>query len=117
MAHTKIVALAVALSVLACAWASHAQNVPTLSAGAYTNDQADRGFMKYMQTCSRCHGADLQGLEAPPLSGGAFMQRWQGKYVGELFEHTLDFMPADQPKTLDAKTVADLMAYVLQFNG
>lgn len=104
-------------TVLLVAPVVQAQSPPSLAAGAYTNAQADRGFSAFMKSCSKCHGADLQGLEAPPLSGATFMSRWQGHSVDELFEHTLDFMPADEPRSLDPPTVADLMAYVLQFNG
>src|SRR5262245_54416068 len=108
--------IAIALLVGVCP--ANAQAPNSLLAGAYTNAQADRGFANYMKPCSRCNGADLQGLEAPPLSGAAFMSRWQGHSVNELFEHTLDFMPADQPpRSLEPQTVADLMAFVLQFNG
>lgn len=117
MRQGRFVGFGLALVTLAAATPVAGQNAPGVLSGAYTNAQADRGFTKFMQTCSRCHGADMQGLEAPALAGAAFMSRWQGKYVGDLFEHTLDFMPADDPKSLDAATVADLMAYVLQFNG
>ena len=35
----------------------------------------------------------------------------------ELFDHVLEFMPADDPGTLDAQLTADLVAYLLQANG
>ena len=91
------------------------QGVTTVNAGAYTGAQADRGFGKFLGTCAQCHGVDLGGVDCPPLVGAAFIARWPS--VGELFDHVLEFMPADNPGTLDGQATADLVAYILQANG
>src|SRR5207249_4986894 len=55
--------------------------------GVYSEEQAKRGEMLYVQHCSSCHGTTLEGGEmAPPLAGGAFNSNWNDLSLGDIVE-------------------------------
>jgi mono/diheme cytochrome c family protein len=82
--------------------------------GVYTADQAKRGEALYKETCSACHGDNLEGSgPMPPLSGKDFLANWQGKTVGDLFEKVTTSMPATAPGTLTPEQAADILSYTL----
>ena len=84
----------------------------------YTVEQAARGQTAYGQTCARCHQASLGGAdESPALTGSAFLGNWNGHTLGELHERIRTTMPQDDPGTYGRQFIADVMAYVLKFNG
>ncbi len=86
--------------------------------GIYTPQQAERGAAGYAQNCQKCHGAQLQGLgEAKPLTGSEFLSNWNGLTVGDLFDRVRTTMPLDNPRALTREAYADILAYVLKFNG
>jgi len=86
--------------------------------GTYTKTQAARGKTVYEQTCSRCHGETLLGGDdAKPLVGEAFLQAWDGKPVGKLFDVIRTTMPDDGPAVLSRRESADVVAYLLGANG
>ena len=86
--------------------------------GVYTNKQAKRGELQYQQQCATCHGASLVGGEAsPPLAGDQFLEAWDGRSLGELFETIQVTMPADSPGRLSTQQCADIVAFVLSSNG
>ncbi len=53
----------------------HAQE-RTVRDGVFSRAQAERGQALYAQRCALCHGAALQGVNAPPLVGSVFVGRW-----------------------------------------
>ncbi len=86
--------------------------------GVYTEAQATRGAEAYQANCQSCHGAQLTGQgEAKPLSGASFLSGWNGLSVGDLFERIRSTMPMTAPKSLPRDTYADILAYLLKFNG
>jgi sugar lactone lactonase YvrE len=90
----------------------------TLWSGVYSEAQAERGAQAYQANCESCHGANLTGQgEAKPLSGTSFLSGWNGLSVGDLFERVRSTMPMTAPKSLPRETYADILAYVLKFNG
>ena len=90
----------------------------TVWSGVYTEAQAERGAAAYAAHCQVCHGAQLTGVgEAKPLSGSAFLSSWNGLTVGDLFDRVRSTMPATAPKSLPRETYADVLAYLLKFNG
>jgi alcohol dehydrogenase (cytochrome c) len=98
--------------------------LPALTASAqdvalsYTAAQAQRGKATYDGACVACHGPNLNdGALGPPLTGPAFIQKYGGKSVGNLFTVTSTTMPTGAPGSLGAATYADLVAYVLQSNA
>jgi mono/diheme cytochrome c family protein/sugar lactone lactonase YvrE len=86
--------------------------------GVYTEAQAQRGQAAYAQSCVRCHGPGLAGVgEAKPLTGPEFLSNWNGLTLADLFDRTRTTMPIDNPRSLSAETYADILAYVLKYDG
>ena len=84
--------------------------------GVYSEPQAERGHTLYMQSCSRCHGADLSGtFEIPPLVG-RFMPYWSGSTLDALFDYVSTAMPLDHPGALGPAANADIVAFILKRN-
>ena len=96
----------------------HAQQSASVWDGVYTEQQASRGQTLYSQECASCHGAALDGSgQAPPLAGADFKGNWNGQSVDDLFEKVKTSMPADQPGKLSREQNADILAFLLGFNG
>jgi sugar lactone lactonase YvrE/mono/diheme cytochrome c family protein len=86
--------------------------------GVYTEVQAERGAEAYAQNCGKCHGQGLTGLaEAKPLTGPEFMSNWNGLSLGALYDRSRTTMPLDKPRSLSRETYADILAYILKFDG
>ena len=112
-------AIAAATVLAAVTGAALAQDTGTsVWSGVYTTAQAERGAAAYVQNCGFCHGANLAGTgEAKPIAGPEFLSSWNGLTMGDLFERTRTTMPLGKPGTLSRETYADVLAYVLKFNG
>ena len=83
--------------------------------GAYTLAQAKRGALK-SGLCVNCHGDEFRGGPSPELAGPDFLDRWDGRTVGDLFELIRLRMPDDDPGALPREQYADLVAYILAVN-
>ena len=84
-------------------------------AGAYyTARQATAGAQDYALSCSRCHGAQLQGVGAPPLIGPGFRNRWPVRTLYHFVSHQ---MPADRRGSLSPAKYDAIVAFLLQRNG
>jgi mono/diheme cytochrome c family protein len=94
-----------------------AQQAPPRSVwdGVYTLAQAKRGALK-SGLCTSCHGDGFDGGGSPPLVGPAFLARWEGRTVGDLFDLIRLTMPDDDPGALAREEYADLIAYILAVN-
>ena len=91
-----------------------AQATRSVNEGVYTAEQAKRGEALYKETCSACHGDNLEGSgPMPPLAGKDFLANWQGKTVGDLFEKTSTTMPATAPGSLTPEQAADVVSFLL----
>jgi quinoprotein glucose dehydrogenase len=89
----------------------------TTNDGIGTDAQVKRGTDVYQAQCAACHDAQLAGSgTAPPLAGTDFMANWKDENVGSLFERIRATMPADNPGSLKRDQVADLIAFILNFN-
>jgi cytochrome c len=106
----------------------HAQAPASVWAGVYTEPQAKRGDRLYKQECATCHGDALEGngqtdraqkLERalPPLSGDVFKGNWNGRPLSDLFDKMKRTMPRDDPGKISLNQNADILAYMLEFNG
>jgi mono/diheme cytochrome c family protein len=85
--------------------------------GVYTEAQAARGRMQYMQACSSCHASDLRGdSTAPSLIEESFSFQWGDATVGELLERIQKLMPSDRPNSLSSQTYRNIVAFILQSN-
>jgi mono/diheme cytochrome c family protein len=90
------------------------------SEGIYTTPQADRGEREFGRSCEHCHGKDLEGdggREVPALAGDAFLGKWRGRPVKELFDLLRQSMPADNRGKLSARSYTELVAFLLKSNG
>lgn len=115
-------ALGIAVATFALggiAAASRAQNVSrSVWDGVYTADQATQGKATYGAQCAACHGPSLAGGDsAPPLTGPAFLNNWNGTGSADLFTRIHDTMPVNDPGTLSGKQVAEIEAFIFQTNG
>ena len=52
----------------------------------------------------------------PALTGGAFMANWDGLTVGDLADRIRISMPLNAPGSVSRQDIADIVAYILQFN-
>lgn len=80
----------------------------TLS-GVYTDEQALRGKQVYLGTCRSCHSPESH-------TGATFNKLWRGKTLSDLYTFISLRMPKNDPGTMAAEDVADVMAYLLKMN-
>src|SRR5882672_1392883 len=68
----------------------------------YTADQATAGAAVYSQSCSACHGAQMEGVAAPALKGSVFgeMAAAQGLTAQSLLDVIANTMPQSDPGSL-----------------
>jgi len=89
----------------------------TTNDGVGTDAQIKRGADVYGAQCATCHDAQLAGSgTAPALDGTDFAANWKDENVGSLFERVRATMPADNPGSLKRDQVADLVAFILNYN-
>ena len=91
-----------------------AQAPATVLDGVYTNAQAARGEAAYSASCSGCH--EGQDADGPALTGRAFLDRWREDTLEPLFTFVKTRMPGNLPGSLEDRTYADVLAYILQAN-
>jgi mono/diheme cytochrome c family protein len=97
--------------------AASAQMTRSTNDGVFTEEQAQRGRAAYSQHCLECHGRNLTGeIENKPLVASEFITNWTGMPVSALFDRIVKTMPGDKPGTLSRARVADILAFILQFN-
>lgn len=89
----------------------------TTNDGVGTEAQVKRGADVYQAQCASCHDPQLAGSgTAPALAGTDFAANWKDETVGSLFERIRATMPADNPGSLKRDQVADMVAFILNFN-
>jgi len=110
-----IAALLIALFITITTFA---QAPRTIWDRVYTTEQAARGEKLYATQCAQCHGEGLTGVEmAPPLTGDAFNQNWEGVPLSDLFERIRTSMPQTNPGSLTRAQTADILAHMLKVGG
>jgi mono/diheme cytochrome c family protein len=104
----SLVAIALCTIGAGALWRIHAQSAPMFTAA-----QSDAGRAVYSESCSSCHGDNLDdGRFAPPLRGSEFRQKWSGRTLDELFAYMRDKMPPERPGALESKTYAALVSHL-----
>jgi mono/diheme cytochrome c family protein len=80
----------------------------------YTSQQVAQGRDIYAQQCAACHGATLQGISAPALTGPAFGH----SHLNGLQLRTVvtQRMPLTAPGSLKPQEYASLMAFLLNYD-
>jgi mono/diheme cytochrome c family protein len=86
--------------------------------GVYTEAQASHGAEVYAEYCGSCHAGNLAGDGfAPALTGGPFLNNWNGLTIGDLFERIRTTMPPDGPDKVNREDKAAIIAYMLKVGG
>lgn len=86
--------------------------------GVYTQAQGKRGEELYSGACAQCHGLRLNGAAqpdqppSPAIARAAFLRKWDGKSVAELFTYVKEMMPTDRPGTLTDQQSIDAIAHM-----
>jgi S-disulfanyl-L-cysteine oxidoreductase SoxD len=111
----SVSACALAGSLLVAAQTASPPSTPSRTAkdGVYSTEQAARGQSIYKDQCASCHGAALDGANAPPLAGDAFVGIWGGPLF-DLVEKIQKTMPQNNPGKLTRQQSADLVAFILK---
>ncbi|WP_206951985.1 c-type cytochrome [Trinickia acidisoli] len=88
------------------------------AAPSFDRAQVLHGKRLYASNCAKCHGADMQGITAPALSGAAFAPAANAHLtIGGVYGYMSTNMPADRPGKLKDGEYADIMAFLLNANG
>jgi mono/diheme cytochrome c family protein len=110
--------MALGAAVMGLAFAAAAQGGRVATSGVYSKAQADRGAQLYAETCARCHGGSMEGLDvAPPLTGPRILGNYTGQPAAALASRIRTSMPLDMPGSLGLQASADLTAAILAANG
>jgi polar amino acid transport system substrate-binding protein len=87
-------------------------------APGFNRAQVVHGKTLYAGACAKCHGASLQGVNAPALRGPAFAPAANAHLtIGGIYGYMATNMPADRPGKLKPGDYADIMAFLLNSNG
>jgi mono/diheme cytochrome c family protein len=88
-------------------------------AAIYTAAQAAAGGKAYAASCAACHGENLEGGAGPALSGANLktLQKSTHLTVSDLWEFVTLQMPMNAPGSLPKAQYAEIVAYILKFNG
>jgi alcohol dehydrogenase (cytochrome c) len=93
---------------------SAATPTPSTGSAPYTIQQVMRGSLVYSKTCANCHGANLQGLSAPALTGPGFGHSHLN--AAQLRGIVTQSMPLTAPGSLAADDYAAVMAFLLSYD-
>lgn len=85
------------------------------NAAGFTAEQATAGKLAYDGNCGRCHGMNLEGVEAPGLAGSDVMQNWDT--AEGLYDFISVAMPPAAPGQLGEDTYVNIVSYIMSFNG
>jgi len=109
---------AIIFSFMACGLYA-ARPAQSTAGGSYSDAQVMSGESLYATQCAACHGVDLTGVPDlfPALIGDMFIESWQERSVGDLFQSVLVTMPALDPGSLTPEQSADVIAYLLNTSG
>ena len=113
-----LTAIQVAATPSATASARHRPATGSVWDSVFTLAQAGRGEAVFRTMCASCHGDSLAGInDAPPLTGPEFHKTWDGNALSSLFNRISNNMPSDNPGVLTGPQAAELVAFVLRYNG
>ena len=102
-----------AASVVGAANKESGMAPPALSA-PYTPAQVSAGSTVYTQHCLSCHGATLQGVSGPALTGPGFAH--SNLSISQLYGIVVQQMPLTAPGSLSKNDYAAVMAYILAYD-
>ena len=85
--------------------------------GWYSLDQATSGRRLFVDSCSRCHGAKLEGGSGPALRGISWQQKFGGAKLLTIWGEIKGPMAEYAGATFTTQQSLDILAYLLQQNG
>lgn len=96
----------------------HVYEQPSSKAdGWYTGEQAVAGKKLFDDSCSKCHGAKLEGGVGPALNGVAWAQRFGGTKLLTVWGEIKGPMAEYSGRSFTTQQSLDILAYLLQQNG
>jgi nitrate/TMAO reductase-like tetraheme cytochrome c subunit len=96
----------------------HVYEQPSFKVGGwYSVEQATAGRKLFEASCSGCHGAKLQGISGPALSGATWQQRFGGAKLLTVWGEIKGPMAEYAGATFTTQQSLDILAYLLQQNG
>lgn len=101
-------------TVVAGTSAANAKAPPSVGSAPYTAAQVKAGAVLYQQQCASCHGAGLQGVSAPALTGISFGNAHLN--LSQVRSIVTTQMPLGSPGSLKPDQYADIMAYLLKYD-
>jgi hypothetical protein len=90
---------------------------PSKVDGWYTGEQAAAGKKLFDDSCSKCHGAKLEGGAGPALNGVAWAQRFGGTKLLTVWGEIKGPMAEYSGRSFTTQESLDILAYLLQQNG
>lgn len=78
--------------------------------GVYTAAQVALGQDVYAMNCASCHTAVSH-------TGPAFVAKWDGRPLWDLFRYVSESMPKSEPGSLSPREYGRVVAYLLKMNG
>jgi alcohol dehydrogenase (cytochrome c) len=94
------------------------ESAPTAQASIgtapYSAQQVAQGGSVYAKACASCHGANLQGISAPALTGPAFGRSHLN--AAQVRTVVMQTMPLTNPGSLTPDEYASVMAYLLRYD-
>ena len=110
----KAVSLPLILVIVLVICGSQQGNANQTGSVPYTQAQVTAGKAAFATSCAACHGAQLQGVSAPALTGSTFGAAHLT--VSVLRNGITTKMPLNAPGSLSPTTYAAIIAYVLAWN-
>ena len=96
---------------------SAAEAADVHSIGWYTAEQADAGSQLFAQSCSSCHGTQLEGGAGPALVGGSWKQLFAGAKLLMIWGEIHGPMAQYAGKSFTEQQSLDILAFLLKQNG
>jgi len=85
--------------------------------GWYSVEQAAAGRQLFETSCAGCHGAKLEGISGPALTGATWQQRFGGAKLLTVWGEIKGPMAEYAGATFTTQQSLDILAYLLQQNG
>lgn len=92
----------------------NANQPPSTGSAPYTSQQVAAGSKLYAQNCASCHGAQLQGVSAPALTGASMARAKLN--LSQLRTIVTTQMPLGAPGSLKPTEYASIIAYLLSYD-
>ncbi len=96
------------------AFTGEAQQTRSIADRVYSDAQATRGQQLYQTQCVTCHGAALEGVVGPPLTGDGFLSVWSARTLADLVNKIEQTMPPGLPDSLSRPQAVDVAAFILR---